>query len=423
MSARVALLQQQVRPLPEPAVEDEAPGAPVLIDPAWPSTRQALARVYNRIGTQIEQMANEVGIDVPAVLAVWYVESSGRLHVPSKAVIRFENHILFNQWGQHNPGTYDAHFQHGGRPPATADSCRGSSGEFASWKCHRWRRDTSQPFVGCHQGQAQEYEVLEFARELSGDEIALQCISIGGCQVMGFNYGKLGFDSPKEMFDAFQESELAQVRGFFSFCKRTGAGEAITALQQADWATFARIYNGSGNVAYYADAIRLAEAEARQFWTADRQSVPSTNGAVEDLLDHARQLKGVVYEINLPNYPRVPGGRGFGKKYPGLDKGLDCSGYVLNVLQHSGRLKHLDPDYTGCDALWTYCEPIPQRAAVPGDLVFFKGTYDTGGMSHIGIVTEAGGTAMISAREPHVGEDSLSGTTWTKFLAGFGRLR
>jgi cell wall-associated NlpC family hydrolase len=234
---------------------------------------------------------------------------------------------------------------------------------------------------------------------------------------MGFNFGKLGFDSPGAMFQAFQESEIAQIRGFFSFCRNTGAGEAIAALQQADWATFARIYNGSGNVAYYADAIRSAEGEAREFWPVGPLAV-APGSSVDALLAYARTLRGVPYEINLPNYRN----RGFGKKYPQRDKGLDCSGFVLNVLQHGGRLTHLDPDYVGCDALWTYCEPISQRAAMPGDLVFFKGTYDTGGMSHIGIVTQAGGTAMISAREPGVDEDSLQGR-WTKFLAGFGRLR
>src|SRR5688572_12740182 len=124
MTAPVAILQQQKRPLPEPAAEDDAPAEPVVIDPAWPAVRQALARVYNRVGDHIERLANEVGIEVPAVLAVWYVESGGRLHVPGKAVIRFENHILFDQWGQHHRDPYDAHFQHGGRAPATGGSCR-----------------------------------------------------------------------------------------------------------------------------------------------------------------------------------------------------------------------------------------------------------------------------------------------------------
>jgi hypothetical protein len=55
--------------------------------------------------------------------------------------------------------------------------------------------------------------------------------------------------------------------------------------------------------------------------------------------------------------------------------------------------------------------------------VFFKGTYETTGLSHIGLVTEDGGTAMISARTPGVGEDSLSTPYWQNHLAGFGRLK
>src|SRR5262245_24606395 len=223
MTARIAVLQQQRRPLPEPAADDDAPGAPVRIDPAWPAIRQALARVYNRIGAHIEKLADEVGIGVPAVLAVWYVESGGREHVRGQAVIRFENHILFNQWGRQNPDQYDTYFQHGGRPPATGNSCRNASGDFAPWKCHAWRADTSQAFVACHQGQAQEYDVLSFARRIAGDDAALHCISIGGCQVMGFNFRKLGFDSVDGMYDAFQDSEIAQIRGFFSFCQNTGS--------------------------------------------------------------------------------------------------------------------------------------------------------------------------------------------------------
>jgi cell wall-associated NlpC family hydrolase len=86
-------------------------------------------------------------------------------------------------------------------------------------------------------------------------------------------------------------------------------------------------------------------------------------------------------------------------------------------------LQDLDPDMTNCDTLWSRCDPIDQSAAQPGDLVFFERTYDTAGKSHVGFVTEAGGKSMISCRIPGVGEDSLVGTSWVQFLAGFGRVR
>lgn len=246
----------------QPAAAD-APAVPIAIDPTWSEKRRALGRVYNRLGGLIGRLAEQFGVSTPAVLAVWYVESSGREHVPGRAIIRFENHILFDLWGKRNPALYDQHFRHGGRLPATGPECRGPGGAFAAWKCHAYRRHPAEPFGPCHQGQEQEYDVLEVARSLAGDAIACQCISIGGPQIMGFHYERLGFSTPRELFDAFQASEGAQVRGFFSFCEGCGRpGEATDSLRRRDWETFARLYNGSGNVAFYAGAIRSAYEEA-----------------------------------------------------------------------------------------------------------------------------------------------------------------
>ena len=72
--------------------------------------------------------------------------------------------------------------------------------------------------------------------------------------------------------------------------------------------------------------------------------------------------------------------------------------------------------------MWSRCDPIDRAAARPGDLVFFVRTYDTSGMSHIGIVTKAGGGEMISAHVPGVGSNVIAGF-WDDHLAAFGRLR
>ena len=109
--------------------------------------------------------------------------------------------------------------------------------------------------------------MLDVASGLAGDDIALRCISMGGPQIMGFNYSAAGFRSPREMYDAFQASEGAQVQGFFAFCQHQGApGEIIGALQHHDWRTFARDYNGSGNEITYAGLIQTAYNEARQLF-------------------------------------------------------------------------------------------------------------------------------------------------------------
>ena len=241
--------------------DGDPPRTPIEIDPSWPPKRQHLADVYNRVGGLIERLADESQIPVPAVLAVWFVESSGRRHTPGRAVIRFENHILFERWGRANPGLYDQHFRHGGRAPQFGPACDGS------WKCHEYRRSTFEPFVACHQSQDQEYDVLDVASGLAGAEIARQCISMGGPQIMGFNHGMLGFGSASEMYDAFQGPEGAHVRGFFSFCENCGTpGQAIGSLRNLDWRTFARLYNGTGQVDTYAPLMASAFDEARRLF-------------------------------------------------------------------------------------------------------------------------------------------------------------
>ena len=52
-------------------------------------------------------------------------------------------------------------------------------------------------------------------------------------------------------------------------------------------------------------------------------------------------------------------------------------------------------------------------------LVFFKGTYDTPGMSHTGIYL--GNGMMVSAGDP-IKYANIHSSYWEKHLAGFGRL-
>jgi len=133
------------------------------------------------------------------------------------------------------------------------------------------------------------------------------------------------------------------------------------------------------------------------------------------MIEYARTLLSVPYEINLPGYPKQPG-RGLGKQYP-PDGGIDCSGYVLQVLQHVGVLSNFNPLYTSVVTLSDACTEIDASATEPGDISFFSGTYISG-LSHVGIVTEAGGNRFIDAREPRVSEDVLSGY-WRAHLSHF----
>ena len=46
---------------------------------------------------------------------------------------------------------------------------------------------------------------------------AHEATSMGLSQIMGFNYGRCGYDSAKEMYDDFATGEKAQLEGFIKF--------------------------------------------------------------------------------------------------------------------------------------------------------------------------------------------------------------
>ena len=64
------------------------------------------------------------------------------------------------------------------------------------------------------------------------------------------------------------------------------------------------------------------------------------------------------------------------------ETGFDCSGYVCWVYNQNG----YNVGRTTANGLWNKSQHISETEAKPGDLVFFEGTYDTPGKSHVGIV-------------------------------------
>ena len=97
------------------------------------------------------------------------------------------------------------------------------------------------------------------------------------------------------------------------------------------------------------------------------------------------------------------------------ETGFDCSGYVCWVYNQNG----YDVGRTTANGLWNKSQHISEAEAKPGDLVFFKGTYDTPGMSHTGIYL--GNGMMVSAGDP-IKYANIHSSYWEKHLAGFGRL-
>ena len=63
--------------------------------------------------------------------------------------------------------------------------------------------------------------------------------------------------------------------------------------------------------------------------------------------------------------------------------GFDCSGFVSYVINHCGNGWNLGR--RTAEELRNSCTAVPPGEAKPGDLIFFQGTYDTPGASHVGI--------------------------------------
>ena len=97
------------------------------------------------------------------------------------------------------------------------------------------------------------------------------------------------------------------------------------------------------------------------------------------------------------------------------ETGFDCSGYVCWVLNESG----WDVGRTTANGLWQQAAKISEQEAKPGDLVFFEGTYDTAGASHVGIYVGDG--MMISAGDP-IKYSDIHSSYWDGHLLGFGRI-
>lgn len=94
---------------------------------------------------------------------------------------------------------------------------------------------------------------------------------------------------------------------------------------------------------------------------------------------------------------------------------FDCSGFVSWVINHSG----WDVGRLGAQGLCNICTPVSSANVKPGDLVFFTGTYDTPGVSHVGIYV--GNNMMIHCGDP-ISYANLNSSYWQPHFYRYGRL-
>lgn len=97
---------------------------------------------------------------------------------------------------------------------------------------------------------------------------------------------------------------------------------------------------------------------------------------------------------------------------------FDCSGFVSWVINNCGN--GWSVGRLTANGLMGICDIIPKSQAEPGDLIFFQGTYDTAGASHVGIYV--GGGMMIHCGSP-ISYASIESSYWQSHYYCMGRIR
>ena len=197
-----------------------------------------------------------VGVELNALLAVLVVEASGQGIDPktSKPVIRFEVHQFFERYGHLNQVAFDAHFMFD---------------KLYKWKGHAFKVAQGTAFIPLHVptgGQAAEWLALQTAMELDPSSAgpAIESTSFGAGQIMGFHYKRVGYDTPFDMMRAAynQEEQIHMLIRLIESDIRL-----LTALRKKDWATFARYYNGTGQIPTYSKLLGEAYGFASSLTT------------------------------------------------------------------------------------------------------------------------------------------------------------
>lgn len=218
------------------------PSARIPLKPGMPGRQRAAAQTWNGYGGLLQTLCDAIAIAPAAAVAVLLVESSGKGFGPDgRMVIRFENHVFGRRWGHAGSDAFSRHFRfHTAQP----------------WKQHLFCEGPGGAWEPCHVSQEHEWKVFTFARALH-EAAALQSISMGLPQIMGFNHARIGYDSARGMFDRFSADVRYQLLGLFDFIVGPGTtSPMLSALQRRQFELFASFYNGPGQAARYGQRIQ-----------------------------------------------------------------------------------------------------------------------------------------------------------------------
>lgn len=182
----------------------------------------------------IKDAATRLGVEPAALAAVTVVESGGRGFLSDgRPKMLFEGHIFYRQLRKR------------GIDPAPVAKAHPTI-------CYpTWTREF-------YLGGAKEYSRYETAKAINV-EAAIESASWGLFQLLGLNYRGAGFKTPQEFLLAHKQGERQHLDAICRWMKQNGLADR---LAEKNWETFARGYNGSGQVELYSTRLRQAYEKA-----------------------------------------------------------------------------------------------------------------------------------------------------------------
>ena len=162
--------------------------------------------------------------------------------------------------------------------------------------------------------------------------------------------------------------------------------------------------------------IVSAHAAPNSSSSEDLEIYLSDNGFINKISKVSQNVgnKASDLVLNAMGFLGVPYRRGGSD-----DNGFDCSGFVSYVLTNSGLY---NTGRLGAQGLYNISTPVSNPQ--PGDLVFFTGTYDTPGVSHVGIYVGEdgdGSPVMLHCGDP-IQYSKLDTSYWQSHFYAYGRL-
>ena len=197
---------------------------PTSNSPSASSTFSAIEKSNSNESWQstISAEAKRLGIQEAFAKAIVNVEAGkSGLNPDGTLKIRFEAHVFNNQLSQ-----------------------RGIKEKHGAWGSSTLN-GRNVDGVSCEGGQGNEHACFKKAMEIN-KEAALNSISMGLGQIMGFNASASGYSSAEEMFNRFSGTaggEPEQIRAMFRLIEKSPG--MLSAARSCDFNRFSAAYNGA----------------------------------------------------------------------------------------------------------------------------------------------------------------------------------